>query len=283
MPSLRALLMPNEFLQSSGDRVLTSWENFLAVEARFSTELTSARPGLLARGQADNEWALRPSLHRRIPNGLAAVGHLSIERQILERFKADVRIEAPDFTSPADDDMFAWWDLLQHYGAPTRLLDWSTSMRVAAYFAVCERPESDGAIWLLSPWVVFEGARRLVDPDEPLENICLDPNAPAVVVARPPRQWTDRITAQRSQFTLCTNIAVDHGQAISSIFATGRPDFADQLFLRLHLPHQLKNQFLESLRADGISEATLFPATEARSALFRDLALAAAASALGPG
>lgn len=37
--------------------------------------------------------------------------------------------------------------LMQHYGAPTRLLDWSFSPYIAAYFAVCENEDSDGFIW----------------------------------------------------------------------------------------------------------------------------------------
>jgi len=38
---------------------------------------------------------------------------------------------------------------MQHHGAPTRLLDWSTSIYVAAYFAVIEQPNADGVIWIV--------------------------------------------------------------------------------------------------------------------------------------
>lgn len=42
---------------------------------------------------------------------------------------------------------------MQHYGVPTRILDWSESLLVALYFAV-EDPtldDRDGAIWALRP------------------------------------------------------------------------------------------------------------------------------------
>ena len=46
---------------------------------------------------------------------------------------------------------FDWLFLMQHYGFPTRLLDWSENPLVALYFVVNEKPKIDGALWMLLP------------------------------------------------------------------------------------------------------------------------------------
>jgi len=62
---------------------------------------------------------------------------------------------------PNDTDWGGWLALMQHYGLPTRLLDWTHSPLVAAYFAskyqYDDKPGSvhnisdDAAIWMLQP------------------------------------------------------------------------------------------------------------------------------------
>ena len=50
---------------------------------------------------------------------------------------------------------FEWMFLMQHYGVPTRLLDWSESPLVALYFVVYDRNarlmSKDGTLWVLFP------------------------------------------------------------------------------------------------------------------------------------
>ena len=59
---------------------------------------------------------------------------MSYELRLLRKFRA--RAHLRHHTCPDYFDYFGWLSLMRHYGLPTRLLDWSESPLVAAYFAM---------------------------------------------------------------------------------------------------------------------------------------------------
>ncbi|MBK8890567.1 MAG: FRG domain-containing protein [Dechloromonas sp.] len=93
------------------------------------------------RGHAKKDWQLVPSAHRR---------HPVLESQFAHHF----RLRAPSLATncPGHKDYVGWLPLMQHYGLPTRLLDWTESLMVAAFFAVPSKSNtSSAALWLLAP------------------------------------------------------------------------------------------------------------------------------------
>lgn len=95
-----------------------------------------ASPEWLFRGHSDSTWKLRPKIGRE--DVLGTPWEAASEIGLLEEFKRRAR----QFESGVDFDDWDWLALAQHFGLPTRLLDWTQNPLVAAYFAVGGAPAS---------------------------------------------------------------------------------------------------------------------------------------------
>ena len=122
--------------------------------------------GIWFRGHANKEWKLSPRVFRPAdPDDMLrrtekapgkrrkAKPEYHDEDNLFDYAKLRVRDK-----QRASWSTFDWLCLLQHYGVPTRLLDWSESILPAIYFALKspppEKPDTDGELIVLN-------ARRL--------------------------------------------------------------------------------------------------------------------------
>ena len=112
---------------------------------RVLTELQGKR--WLSRGQADTYKSLIPSIDREGRDMLSRTEMLTLERQSIDIFRSTARFFADEGERTALQSDIGALMVLRHYGAPTRLLDWSQSPFVSAYFAVSENDSRDGEIW----------------------------------------------------------------------------------------------------------------------------------------
>lgn len=89
----------------------------------------------LFRGQMKAQWSLKSSLERAFESrGIPIIQTDPIEEMILMDFRSRAHLFASSV--PKHDDTIAWLTLLRHHGGPTRLLDFTESFYVAAYFAL---------------------------------------------------------------------------------------------------------------------------------------------------
>lgn len=91
------------------------------------------------RGHSDTSYRLLPSL-LRLERGLKH------ERNLYAVF----RTQAGSLIS-RDSNSWSTLAMMQHHGTPTRLLDWSESLDVALFFAICE-DKKHPCIWILNPY-----------------------------------------------------------------------------------------------------------------------------------
>jgi FRG domain-containing protein len=98
------------------------------------------------RGQENERWTLEPSLERlaHCYKDITA----DDEMYALRAFKRRAHHYLRDL--PGKRDELEWLALLRHHGAPTRLLDWTRSPYVAAFFATAEANDKyNSAIWAI--------------------------------------------------------------------------------------------------------------------------------------
>jgi FRG domain. len=109
----------------------------------FLYALSLNKTNLRFRGQANNDWSIKPSIYR-FSNFLRYQTAL-FEKYILEA--KPPKIETPLIHT---DFELEWLMTCQHYGIPTRLMDWSTDILSALFFACYEEEElkNNGAIYV---------------------------------------------------------------------------------------------------------------------------------------
>lgn len=103
-------------------------------------ELRNLSRGWIFRGQ-QSRWELSTTLERYTPPG----GKSEQEQRLIREFAR--RVDRHLSSGQTIKDGLEQLALMQHYGAPTRLLDFTHSPYVAAYFACEEFDEDVRAVW----------------------------------------------------------------------------------------------------------------------------------------
>ena len=217
------------------------------------------------RGQADAHWNLEPTLSRY----LRCYGvHTTVWSKQELRIYGIFRRKAHQFLShlPKENDAFEWLATMQHHGAPTRLLDFTWSPYVAAFFAL-ERATKKSAIWAIYPPVLRyeqafpnfeEVAGNTHDHIGPwlagnYEKYFVD-NKFNFITQGEPYRMSRRHVAQSGTFVITSNIS----KSIESIVELN-PNLKKGIVKFELDTEQLRHETLRRLYNMNITNATLFP------------------------
>lgn len=201
------------------------------------------------------------------------------ERSLVLSFRNAV----PSYLDREPSDDWEWYYLMQHYGLPTRLLDWTESPLVALYFALDREPNGGGpCVWVLDPVTLNETAQGFTD-NSIVTPVASDMNAPSrkwlpefcwrgaepeTFGIRPgwkrqdnrsplavyPKRYNPRIVAQRGVFTIHGTEEAPINELMSRVVTPGKPGIA-----RFTFDEARRHELIEDLYCLGVCKAVLFP------------------------
>jgi hypothetical protein len=229
-----------------------SWEEL--------TKTLESLEGWAFRGEQSADWDLFSSLSRRLMRFCPDQGQwperegraMRIFRRKAHNYLADHRVTEDDLRTLA---------MMQHHGAPTRLLDFTKSPFVATFFAL-EHAVEEAAVFALDTPRLWSSAPRFdstltrerIDPRQPgnFERY-FAPNQLPLLWAGEPSEMDRRLIAQSGLFLVPGVLQMTLDQILKEYEADG------SLLVKIVVPPRLREEAMKALYRMNITYATLFP------------------------
>lgn len=247
-----------------------NWEelNEAFYEQAWRPELGRYRSPFAFRGLSDARYTLTPTLKR-------LTGDFTVlERHLLRNFRKYALRHVVE-----RDSFWNWLTVAQHYGLPTRMLDWTFSPFIALHFALAnvEKYDIDGVVWAVNYMdlhgLLPDRLRRILDAEgsdvftvemlgssiASLSEMDGLAEEKFVVFLEPP-SMDDRIVNQAALFS----VASDPGLRLDE-WLEHRPE----MWRKIVIPASLKWEFRDKLDQIGVTERVLFPGLEGLSKWLR--------------
>jgi hypothetical protein len=243
------------------DIVISSAEELL-------TELNGLPNHYIYRGHADADWQLESSLERVVGDAWSAVSARMFEDYALGLFESKFHLYDRENIQPASK--LAWLSIMQHYGVPTRLLDFTASPYVALYFALegySPRTKKDFAVFAIDYTAIMERSVAYIsEQDQSFQETrqsvhqkqdvvfgaVVDTNAYDVAWITEPKQVNARLDRQAGTFLLSGNPA----SRIKDVLNSSTYSAVD--LRKYRIPNQMYKGIFALLRKMNVTSKSLY-------------------------
>jgi FRG domain len=229
----------------------------------------SDETSLWFRGVGNATYKLKPTIHRH-PKIINEATLLGYEDKLITRFKE----RSVPYLKNRIDDIWEILFLMQHFGMPTRLLDWTENPLLALFFALSSAPQNstggyddDAAVWVLWPakWNqdifkhnTYKG--NALSPTDQLVKSYQPGTEPRYINENPVAilgiHNSPRIVAQRGSFCLFGKSLIP----MEDIYTNGT--FEQDTLKKIIIPKLMINDLLNKLLWMGITDAVIYPDLE---------------------
>lgn len=132
--------------------IVKNINEYLLILKQFQSLFTKTKYGtdFIFRGTDHKDWPLIPNIFRKYQEeeqGQTNTRVYKYEATIIDHFKKEAILYLPNISLENDQ---AWLEYAQHYGAPTRLLDFTKNPLVALFFACKEETKEDAAVAIIN-------------------------------------------------------------------------------------------------------------------------------------
>ena len=235
------------------------------------------------RGEKDKD-GLKTTLEKAFDNfGIRNRKHKrNAEKDIIREFQRKLHLYTNNL--PSRGDIIQWLAIMQHHGAPTRLLDWTYSFWVAVHFAIVRsKPGEKVVVWAVKTTPILEHQEKISEEKKSFKEIfdlikayhdlrycdedAITDNAlvHSLIKQRDPEPWVyasssfrlnERITIQQGTFLIPGDIRKSFK---NNLFAVGpkRTDYIQKGIIKITI--KLKKQIIKKLREMNINNTVLFP------------------------
>jgi hypothetical protein len=195
------------------------------------------------------------------------------------------------------EDKFEWLSIMQHHGAPTRLLDFTLSIYIATYFAVIDSL-TPSSVWMINRYILRDNLHNKYKlPYTPREALKDEVNLhntnfanqfiarkynkeeliPSTIVPLEPKYFSERLSHQQGLFLMPTNPEGSFMKNLESAFNKSDSNFDEITFdklieltnendsaldtqvIKINIPTSLHSDIIHYMKDMNIISEVLFP------------------------